>query len=159
MVDERTLYWGARDEARYRSRDDDPIGGDFVVAETLDSNGDPVSVLLRWSDGAGEWVVGGPLNMGGNDLSNVGALDADSATVSTAPSAASDVTTKDYVDSSVFAGSHTDLTDITSDDHHIRYADSEARLAVAAEPLQLNTRTSDPSSPGVGTMWYRSDLD
>lgn len=63
------------------------------------------------------------------------------------------------IDASTFSGSHTDLTDITSDDHHTRYADSEARLAVAAEPLQLYTVTSDPSSPGVGTMWYRSDLD
>ncbi len=78
MVDERTLYWGARDSARYRSRDDDPTGGDYVVAETLDSSGNPVSVLLRWDDTAGEWVSGGPVNMDGNDLSNVGTVDAES---------------------------------------------------------------------------------
>jgi len=78
MVDERTAYWGERDAARYRTRDDDPTGGDYVVAETLDANGDPVDVLLRWDDTAGEWVSGGPVNMNGEDVTNVGALDADS---------------------------------------------------------------------------------
>ena len=78
MVDERTAYWGARDAARYRTQDDDPTGGDYVVAETLDANGDPVDVLLRWDDTAGEWVSGGPVNMNGSDVTNVGALDADS---------------------------------------------------------------------------------
>lgn len=78
MVDERTAYWGERDAARYRTRDDDPTGGDYVVAETLDANGDPVDVLLRWDDTANEWVSGGPVNMNGKDLTKVGALDADS---------------------------------------------------------------------------------
>ena len=78
MVDERTAYWGARDAARYRTQDDDPTGGDYVVAETLDANGDPVDVLLRWDDTAGEWVSGGPVNMNGSDVTNVGALDANS---------------------------------------------------------------------------------
>lgn len=78
MVDERTAYWGDADEARYRTRDDDPTGGDYVVAETLDANGDPVDVLLRWDDTAGEWVSGGPVNMNGEDVTNVGTLDAGS---------------------------------------------------------------------------------
>lgn len=65
--------------ARYRTRDDDPTGGgDYVVAETLDASGNPVDVLLRYDDTADEWVSGGPVNMSGNDVTNVGALDADS---------------------------------------------------------------------------------
>ena len=102
MVDERTAYWGARDDARFRTRDDDPTGGDFVVAETLDANGNPVDVLLRYDDTASEWVFGGPVNMEGADLTNVGSLDAGSVSTEQA----------DYTNAESIKGSTTDIKTI-----------------------------------------------
>jgi hypothetical protein len=78
MAGERQLYWGPTiADAKYRTRDDDPQGGQFVVAEDTDNG----TVLLRWDNVAQEWVYGGPVNMDGADLSNVGALDATSGSI------------------------------------------------------------------------------
>jgi len=74
MPDDRELYFGAADDTatEYRARDSDPTGGgDFVVAERADGT----QLLLKWDDTAGEWVSGGPINLDGNDVTNVGALD------------------------------------------------------------------------------------
>lgn len=75
---DRELYYGAADDAAttYRQRDSDPNGGgDFIVAEKADGS----QILLQWDDTAGEWVSGGPVNLNGNDITNVGSLDVDSA--------------------------------------------------------------------------------
>lgn len=86
MAGERQIYWGPTiADAKYRTRDDDPQGGQFVVVEDTDNG----TVLLRWDNVAGEWVYGGPVNMGGEDLTNAGTLSAASVTVTNAVSAAS----------------------------------------------------------------------
>jgi len=50
-----------------------PPDGNFVVAETGAG-----TKLMEWDATAGEWVVRGAVAMGGNDVTGVGALDADS---------------------------------------------------------------------------------
>jgi len=69
-----------------------------------------------------------------------------------------------------FSGSHNDLTDIGSSDHHTRYSDSEAVSAVeSANPLSLNNAIElhgtdgnsyklfvgpdEPTNPSVGDIW------
>jgi len=72
---DRTINFGDPADAgtKYRTQDDDPAGGgNFVVAEDLDGN----TVLLQWNPTAGQWEYGGPVDMGGNDLSNVGTISA-----------------------------------------------------------------------------------
>lgn len=74
---DRELYWGAADDAatEYRTRDSDPAGGgDFIVAERADGS----EILLQWDDSASEWVSAGAVNLNGNDVTGVGALDANS---------------------------------------------------------------------------------
>jgi len=53
----------------------DVENGNFIVT---DPNG---AVVFRWDDTAGEWQLAATLDADGNDLTNVGAIDADSATV------------------------------------------------------------------------------
>jgi len=66
----RRINWGAdATDAKYRT-EDTGTPGDFVVAEDTDGN----TVLLKYDDTAGEWVYGGPVNMSGSDISNVGQL-------------------------------------------------------------------------------------
>lgn len=63
------IYWGEdATAADFLSRDN---GGDLVLAETTDGN-----VLLVWNATAGQWEYGGPVDLGGNDLSGVSALTA-----------------------------------------------------------------------------------
>ena len=50
-----------------------PPDGNFVVAETGAG-----TKLMQWDATAGEWVVRGPAEMSGNDVTGVGALDAQS---------------------------------------------------------------------------------
>jgi hypothetical protein len=74
MVD-RLINWGAdATDARYQTRDSSPTGGDFVVANDTTGGGQ----LLIWDYTAGEWVYGGPVNMGGNDITNAGSVAATS---------------------------------------------------------------------------------
>lgn len=73
---ERDIYFGAdATDAQFRTGDD-PAEDRFVVAEDTDSG----TILLEWDDAVGEWVSRGPVNMSGNDVTNVGALDATSIT-------------------------------------------------------------------------------
>lgn len=66
----RRINWGAdATDAKYRT-EDTGTPGDFIVAEDTDGN----TVLLKYDDTAGEWVYGGPVNMDGADISNVGQL-------------------------------------------------------------------------------------
>jgi len=82
---DRTLNLGDPADAatKYRLRDDDPAGGgNLVLAEDLDGN----TVLLQWNPTAGQWEYGGPVDLGGNDLTGVGsatvnALEADATLV------------------------------------------------------------------------------
>jgi len=70
---ERRINWGAdATDSTYRTGDVNGDGSTFVVAEDLDG----ATVLLEW-DGA-TWQVRGPVDVNGNDVSNVGALGADS---------------------------------------------------------------------------------
>jgi len=51
---------------------------------------------------------------------------------------------------------HADLTDVATDQHHVRYADAEA---IAANPPSLHhfVQVDAPSSPQVGTVWTNPD--
>lgn len=72
---ERRINWGSdASDATYRSGDLDGDGSRYVVAETTDGSGNTVDVLLEWDDTAGEFVYGGPVNMSGNDITNVGSI-------------------------------------------------------------------------------------
>lgn len=71
---ERRINWGAdATDAQYRTGDDES-NNRFIVAEDLDAG----TVLLEYDESAGEWVSRGAVNVDGNDVSNVGALDAQS---------------------------------------------------------------------------------
>lgn len=70
---DRTLNWGDPADAgtKYRTQDDDPAGGgNFVVAEDTDNN----TVLLQYNPTASQWEYAGPVDMGSNDISNVGTI-------------------------------------------------------------------------------------
>lgn len=70
--------------------DDEP---NLVIRDPSDN------IIFEYDEAAGEWQLGSVLNALTNDITNVGAFDATSATVSNSPSAANDVAIKDYVDS------------------------------------------------------------
>jgi hypothetical protein len=98
MAGERRINFGLdSSDAKYRVEDTDLNGGDLVLAEDLDGG----TVLLRWDDTAGEWVYGGPVNMGGADISNVGSLSTEKETIKpqTAEAVAQEysLSTEDYI--------------------------------------------------------------
>jgi len=68
---ERTIDWGGTNSP-YETHVDRDNNDRVVLAEDTDGN----TVLLEWDGTAGEWVYGGPVNMDGADVSNVGTLDA-----------------------------------------------------------------------------------
>lgn len=68
---ERTIDWGGANSP-YETHVDRDNNGRVVLAEDTSGN----TVLLEYDEGAGEWVYGGPVNMDGADVSNVGTLDA-----------------------------------------------------------------------------------
>ena len=73
---DRTIVWGDPADAgtKYRTQDDASAGGgNFVIVEDLDGN----TVLLQWNPTAGQFEYQGPVDMGGNDLNNVGAATVD----------------------------------------------------------------------------------
>ena len=77
MAGERRINFGAdATAARYRIEDTGD-GANFVVAEDLDGG----TVLLEYDDSRtpSEWVVRGPVDLDGNDLS-AGAINATSVT-------------------------------------------------------------------------------
>lgn len=77
MAGERTLNWGAdATDAQYRTGDDDAENR-FVLVEDTDGG----TILLEYDETASEWVSRGPVNMSGNDVSNVGTLTADAVDV------------------------------------------------------------------------------
>jgi len=72
---DRTIHFGDdAADARYRIQDTSSTGGDFVLAEDLDGG----TVLLEYDYSASEWVSRGPVNLSGNDITNAGAITADS---------------------------------------------------------------------------------
>jgi len=72
MAGERRLNWGAdATDAQYRTGDD-AANNRFVLAEDLDGG----TILLEYDETASEWVSRGPVNLSGNDVSNVGTLSA-----------------------------------------------------------------------------------
>lgn len=68
---ERTIDWGGSNSP-YETHVDRDGNDRVILAEDTDGN----TVLLEWDGAAGEWVYGGPVNMDGADVSNVGTLDA-----------------------------------------------------------------------------------
>jgi len=71
---DRTLNWGESEvDARYQTGDDQPDGGDFIVAK--DTDGD--TILLRWDHGEEKWVAGGDVDLDGNDINSVGTASVD----------------------------------------------------------------------------------
>jgi hypothetical protein len=74
MAGERRINFGAdATDAQYRT-EDDTANGRFKLVEDLDGG----VVLLEYDEAESEWVYRGPVNMSGNDVTNVGALDATS---------------------------------------------------------------------------------
>lgn len=71
MVERRINFGPGDGSGKYRI-EDTGSPGDFVLAE--DTSGQ--TVLLQWNDTAGQWEYGGPVDMGGEDVSNVGTLSA-----------------------------------------------------------------------------------
>ena len=68
-MSDRTLNWGeSASAARYQTGDDDPDGGDFIVARDLDGQ----RMLLKFDFTANEWQYAGDLDIGGGDLNSVG---------------------------------------------------------------------------------------
>jgi hypothetical protein len=80
----RTIDWGG-DDSPYETYVDRDGNGRVVLAE--DTSG--ATVLLEWNESAGEWQYGGPVNMDGSDIQDVGELS--SASVSTEDALNSDI--------------------------------------------------------------------
>ena len=69
MTQDRIANWGESESAaRYQTGDDDPDGGDFIVARDLDGQ----RMLLKFDFAANEWQYAGDVDMGGGDLNSVG---------------------------------------------------------------------------------------
>lgn len=74
MAGERRLNWGAdATDAKWRS-EHDTANSKFILAEDLDGG----TILLEYDETASEFVSRGPVNLDGNDVTGVGALDATS---------------------------------------------------------------------------------
>jgi len=66
-----------------------------------------------------------------------------------------------------FTGSHSQLSAVSANDHHAAHEHPGDRTAQSnvdfnhkqAENMILDKRSSQPSSPAVGQIWYREDLD
>ena len=73
MPDRQIDYGEDETDATYRSGDAGGTagGGNFVVAELLGDR-----VLMEWDNTANEWVLRGPVNMSGENVSSVGTLTA-----------------------------------------------------------------------------------
>ena len=84
----RTLNWGqSASAARYQTQDDDAEGGDFVFVRDLDNATVPLQYLFTTE----ELLAGVGIDLDENDLANVGDVAATTASVSEAPSEATDV--------------------------------------------------------------------
>jgi hypothetical protein len=72
MAGERRINFGAdATDAKWRT-EHDTANSKFILAEDLDGS----TVLLEYDETASEWVARGPVNLDGNDLSNVGTVSA-----------------------------------------------------------------------------------
>jgi len=73
----RDIWFGSSEaDAQYRLGDDD-ADNRFVLAEDTDGG----TILLEYDETASEWVSRGPVNMSGNDITNVGALSTEKAQI------------------------------------------------------------------------------
>ena len=87
MTGERRIDWAPSGETpKYRTEDDDPAGGNFVVAEDVSGS----TVLLQWNDSNSRWEFAGNVDLGSNDLTNVGSISTDGATINNAPTGSND---------------------------------------------------------------------
>ncbi len=98
------------------------------------ANADPHVVYLKLLGG----TMLGAIDMGNFKLTSLGT-----------PTVNSDGATKQYVDDQIgglppeFDGDHDTLTNVTSDQHHIKYLDSDALAAIAASALYYTKVESD----------------
>jgi hypothetical protein len=94
---------------------------------------DPHVVYLLLSGGS----MTGEIDMGNEKITSLGA-----------PTLNSDGATKQYVDDEItsipggFSGDHDDLTNVVSDQHHVKYLDSDAVTAIGASGLYYNKTES-----------------
>ncbi len=95
---------------------------------------DPHAVYLLLLGGQ----MAGAIDMGNFKITSLGA-----------PTLNGDATTKQYVDDEIgnlpggFSGDHADLTNVLSDQHHVKYLDSDAVAAIGASNLYYNKTESD----------------
>jgi hypothetical protein len=154
---DRTLFWGAADDAatEYRTRDSDPTGGgNFVVAERADGS----SILLQWDDTAGEWVVGGPVNLNGNALTDAAGVEhagelADASDVS--PLQASSDVDHDATANRTHSGDALTPSSVDADSYSV--ASSPALIDVAASgsvSLSSGTATVDTGLSATDATFY-----
>lgn len=106
MPDRQIDYGEDETDAAYRSGDAGGTegGGNFVVAELLGDR-----VLMEWDQTAEEWVVRGPVDMDGRDVSNVGSLSATEASVENAPVDATGVARLSELDEKVDLAAYPDI--------------------------------------------------
>ncbi len=88
--------------------------------------GDPHTQYVKL---AGDTMTG-VLDMGNSKITSLGT-----------PTVNSDASTKQYVDDEIgalpapFDGLHASLSDVSADQHHVKYTDADARAAIAAENI------------------------
>ena len=109
--------------------------GQVLAADAAHVNAaDPHAVYLLLSGGQ----MSGDIDMGNAQITSLGG-----------PTLNDDAANKQYVDDAItsipggFSGDHADLTNIQSDDHHIKYLDSDAVAAIAASNLYYNKTEVD----------------
>jgi len=153
----RRINWGDGEaDAKYIT-EDTGTPGDFVVAEDTDGN----TVLLKYDDTAGEWVYGGPVNMGGSDISNVGQLSSTSVNtdkVNTGQTVYRDVPLDRYEDIIK------DVPEVTQG-HVNLYLDplngDDSNPGTEAEPIETlsEAQSRTPMQIRHGVRWYLADGD
>ena len=106
MPDRQIDYGEDETDATYRSGDAGGTagGGNFVVAELLGDR-----VLMEWDVSADEWVVRGPVDMDGRDVSNVGELSSADASVANEPVDPTDVARLSELDEKVDSDAYPDI--------------------------------------------------
>jgi hypothetical protein len=73
MADEREILWGPdRTTADYSTEVDQGDSDRAKLLQTADGN----TILLEWDGANSQWVYGGPVDMGGEDISNIGTVTA-----------------------------------------------------------------------------------
>jgi hypothetical protein len=141
MAGERRLNWGAdATDAQYRTGDD-AANNRFVLAEDLDGG----TILLEYDETASEWVSRGPVNLSGNDVSNVGTLSATAVNTESLTDGAGTTHTEELADASDVAA----ITQSSGGFSPPHFANSE----ISSYNGQLDTSNYDQHTPyGIYTF-------